>query len=86
MRPATSLGPPAANGTTRVSGRLGQFCAAAVAGKASKASIAANAGRRALITRFLLMHMVRSWLCPRGAQKRGPRIIASLRQAGPLRG
>ena len=29
MRPATSLGPPAANGTTRVRGRVGQLCATA---------------------------------------------------------
>src|SRR5262249_59985116 len=66
MGRATSLGPPAANGTTRVSGRLGQFCAAAVPGKASKASIAPNAGTRAPIARFLLLHMVRSWSCRRG--------------------
>src|SRR5262245_8231223 len=56
MRPATSLGPPAANGTTRVSGRLGQFCAGAVAVVASSASIAPKTFTRGLIAR-LLMHM-----------------------------
>jgi hypothetical protein len=29
MRPSTSVPPPAANGTTMVSGRLGQLCATA---------------------------------------------------------
>jgi hypothetical protein len=61
MRPATSLGPPAANGTTSVSGRRGQFCAAAVPGKASKASSAPKTFTRELNAR-LLVHMVRPWL------------------------
>src|SRR5262249_55298551 len=79
MRPATSLGPPAANGTTRVSGRLGKFCAEAMPVEASSASSAAKAGTRGLIIR-LLMHMVRPWLHGRGRpQERGPRITASRR-------
>src|SRR5262249_40631432 len=61
MRPATSLGPPAANGTTSVSGRLGQFCAGAVPVAASSPSSTPKAGTAALIIR-LLIHMVRPWL------------------------
>jgi hypothetical protein len=60
MRPATSLGPPAANGTTRVSGRLGQFCAAAVAGKASKASIVPKTCTRELAARRPLISITSS--------------------------
>ena len=33
MRASVSIGPPAANGTTMVTGRLGQSSAAAVAGE-----------------------------------------------------
>src|SRR5262245_46087268 len=35
MRATTSIGPPAANGTTTVGGRAGQSCAGAAAGNAS---------------------------------------------------
>src|SRR5258707_2639932 len=79
MRPATSLGPPAANGTTSVSGRVGQFCADAVPGAASSASIAANAERHAPITRLLPMPMVRPCSWPRGVLERAGRALSPRR-------
>jgi hypothetical protein len=52
MRPATSLGPPAANGTTRVSGRVGQLCAAAGAMTGAWAASAVARSRRNLSINF----------------------------------
>src|SRR5258708_21496672 len=76
MRPATSLGPPAASGRTSVSGRVGQVCADAVPGEASSASIAANAERHAPITRLLPMPMVRPWSWPRGVLEHAGRALS----------
>ena len=49
MRASESIGPPAANGTTMVSGRVGQSCAVAaklVAQRATTAKAAANSSFR----------------------------------------
>src|SRR5262249_40785224 len=78
MRPATSLGPPAANGTTRVSGRVGKFCAGAVPAEASSASIAPKTFTRGFIPR-LLMHIFRPWLHGYG---RAPSLADALSPRG----
>ena len=46
MRVITSVGPPAAKGTTTVTGRLGKGCCAREAGAASADGIAASSSMR----------------------------------------
>src|SRR3954470_1887184 len=46
MRPTTSIGPPAAKGTTMVTGRAGQVCVGDVCASAGSASIAAKAAAK----------------------------------------
>ena len=52
MRPATSLGPPAANGTTSVSGRFGKSCAPALAETATKAALRMARAVQLRVARF----------------------------------
>src|SRR5689334_4873665 len=46
MRPTTSIGPPAAKGTTMVTGRVGQICVGEVCASAGSASTVKNAAAK----------------------------------------
>src|SRR5580704_1391218 len=73
MRPTTSVGPPAANGTTMTTGRIGQNSSAACA-------MAASDNRPASTATILIFGMVPScsWRQCRRASRPGSRILVTM--------